>query len=1179
MININNKVFKLFVIVCFAFSLVFVSEPSTYAQGTFTCISTLSVSNPDTQIDLNWPQGYANAMYYDIYRTEVDIGESNKIKTINVNIDKNYLSFTDTGLKPETAYSYTIKALDANMNLLASAPANTVTTGMMLEPEVLTTNYNINSKAVTLTWINRSQATRYINIIRKSDNTPIAVLSNAATTCTFTDPSVTDNDIINNAVMRYVVVCNDGFSHSSPGISPLAETSVTLLPPPVISVSMQNQNTDGVDDNITSISWDEASIPYINNFCLERSKFGTNTWYEWSEIISDIPAHSLELKDIPSSGGTYRYRLHAKNTGNYSGYSNISEPVTKPAAPSDLTCIMPDIHTVVLSWTNDGTNNSELRIYKKTGSGNYNSNPIAILPKAGDLFPSSYTDTSIDTANDFGTDTDHTYYYKVIAYDSNGNVASSNECSILALIPESPSSLNLTVISSTQIDLKWVSNSHNELGFIVQKKIDSGDFENISPALPAGTTSYSDKMVSTGHTYTYRILAYNALGESAFTNEVSTTTTTIVTPDTLVVTPVSDSRLDLRWTYPISGSYSTLIERKTGTGEWQTIQSSLSPGTTNFSDINLLENTQYYYRIKTVSGFISSTPYPNNDMGKGACTLLKTPTNLTVSITSASEVHLAWIDNSYKETGYIIERKSENEDYSTIAVTNANLTSWTDNDLAPNTRYVYRIKARSMTNTSGYSNEAYVDTPMGAPTYLWALAVSDSSIRISWSDNSSSESGFEIWRKEGISGTWQKYSYTNRNITSFVDNNISENIQYYYMVRAYSFVKGTYIYSPFTNETGTSLIVPAPPSNLQYTVISSTQIKLTWNDNSSSEYGYIVERKTGEDEKWTQITWLSANTTTFSHAGLTPYTQYFYRVKAYKYSSYYGKYSNETEVILGIPSAPSNLSLDVFSSNEIMLAWTDNSANELGFKIERKKANGAYKEIARVDANVTSYYDNSLSQKTKYYYRISAYNKSGNSAYCREVAKYTKSSVNFNDISSQHNVKKAIDNLSSRGIIKGKGDKSFAPDDPITRAEFVSLLVRALDISKTPVGTFSDVKPYHWFYKEVITAKILGIVSGDSSNAFHPDQSLTRQDMAVIAVKALMVIGKPLPAYDNTILKNYQDKDTISEYAVTSIASLLGEKIITAKDNKINPKDRITRGEAAVVIYNIINRQGDFNEK
>ncbi|OGO81398.1 MAG: hypothetical protein A2Y21_00090 [Clostridiales bacterium GWC2_40_7] len=167
----------------------------------------------------------------------------------------------------------------------------------------------------------------------------------------------------------------------------------------------------------------------------------------------------------------------------------------------------------------------------------------------------------------------------------------------------------------------------------------------------------------------------------------------------------------------------------------------------------------------------------------------------------------------------------------------------------------------------------------------------------------------------------------------------------------------------------------------------------------------------------------------------------------------------------------------------------------------------------------------------------------------------------------------AILNLAGRGIIKGKTATSFMPNDIITRAEFTALMIRAFQLETAPVGSFADVKIGKWYYNEVMIAENLGIVNGDMENRFYPDRMITREEMAVIIVKTLNVAGKPLNAHGNSVLEKFWDRDLISPYSLSSIASVVGEGVMTGlPGNALAPKKTLTRAEAAAIIYRVIDR-------
>ena len=189
-------------------------------------------------------------------------------------------------------------------------------------------------------------------------------------------------------------------------------------------------------------------------------------------------------------------------------------------------------------------------------------------------------------------------------------------------------------------------------------------------------------------------------------------------------------------------------------------------------------------------------------------------------------------------------------------------------------------------------------------------------------------------------------------------------------------------------------VVPAAPSSLSATTVSSSQINLSWTDNSNNENGFKVEQST-DGTTFVQIATLANNATSHGVTGLSPSTTYFFRVASFNDAgnSQFSNTANATTAPVPppVPAAPSGLTATAVSRTQINLSWIDNSSNESGFKIERcRNANCTnYAEIAQVGANVSAFADTGLTKNTTYRYRIRAFSAAGNSTYSNPASART----------------------------------------------------------------------------------------------------------------------------------------------------------------------------------------------
>lgn len=258
-----------------------------------------------------------------------------------------------------------------------------------------------------------------------------------------------------------------------------------------------------------------------------------------------------------------------------------------------------------------------------------------------------------------------------------------------------------------------------------------------------------------------------------------------------------------------------------------------------------------------------------------------------------------------------------------------------------------------------------------APSNANAVAPSFNQINVSWQDNSSNESGFEVHRSiTGPSGTFTLLASTGANAPSYGNGGLSGSTQYCYKIRAFRTPGGRTNYSSFSNvacATTQAPPVPAAPSGAHAAPqFFGTEIGITWKDNSSDETGFRVERSATSGGPWTSVGTTSADANALNDFQVpAPDQPVCYRAFAF---NGYGDSQASNVVCTAVPAAPTNLVAGASGSN-VDLTWTDNSAVEGGFTVYRWTAWNPLTLIATVAANVTSYHDAGLSDST-YWYQV-----------------------------------------------------------------------------------------------------------------------------------------------------------------------------------------------------------------
>jgi predicted phage tail protein len=317
-----------------------------------------------------------------------------------------------------------------------------------------------------------------------------------------------------------------------------------------------------------------------------------------------------------------------------------------------------------------------------------------------------------------------------------------------------------------------------------------------------------------------------------------------------------------------------VIERKTGDGAWLEARV-VAANTTQATDLDLSADTLYTYRVRAQNLVDVSTP-TNEASARTLPNPPAPPNGLTVQALTQGALSISWTDNSNNEEGFQVEQWDGSQ-FNVVATVGVDVTAYNHSGLAANTYYIYQVQAFNSGGLSGSVQTVGVYTLPSAPANLTVATVSQTELDLSWTDTNPNPSGHEIERStDGVNFNYREL--VGGGVTNYQDTGLLAGTRYYYRLRA---VNGAGP-SPYSNIASASTQIPSPPaapSNLTGTALSSTQVRLSWRDNSANETEFRIERSLN-GKTFTQIGTASANVIQFTSTGLAGNTKYWFRVRA-----------------------------------------------------------------------------------------------------------------------------------------------------------------------------------------------------------------------------------------------------------------------------------------------------------
>jgi len=455
-------------------------------------------------------------------------------------------------------------------------------------------------------------------------------------------------------------------------------------------------------------------------------------------------------------------------------------------------------------------------------------------------------------------------------------------------------------------------------------------------------------------------------------------------PTNLILTKITTGSVNLSWDDNSDTESTYELWRKVGsTGEYN-LYKELPENTISYNDNGLSELLVYFYKVRAINKYGESA-FSNEVSTAGGEAF-----NLQAQTLGASQILLTWESEEVNILGFKVQRTNPSTgEFEQVAVVAPSAREYTDKSLMANTTYSYRIASFTSTSQSTWSNTASATTAASdvpAPTNL--TAEFDTELRkvvVQWTDNTDSEIGTYIERKEGSNGEFVQIGNTTTDVNIFYDSSYTIETTYYYRARHLT-TDGFYTPYSNTDDVYIPILAPAKPTTLQIFEVQGTtnQFTLVWNDNSDDELGFEIYSKISSSGSYSLYTTASAK------EGTGPYgfvitvpnssLEYFFKVRAVK-SSLKSDFSNEVStkgntgtIILSIPNAS-------ITANTAVLQWTDIFENEFVYFVERKRlsypADEDFSLVGTIGGAVStgatiSYTDTNLDSNTQYIYRVRA---------------------------------------------------------------------------------------------------------------------------------------------------------------------------------------------------------------
>ena len=933
------------------------------------------------QVDLTWIDNSSNETGFRVFRRPASLSSSSGPPEFSpvALLGPNLTSYSVAGLNSSTAYIFAVAAVGVTGSTgMSETVSATTLANPMIAPTGLTAT-TVSDTQINLAWTDNSTNETGFRILRRPNSTNAGESSNNNSPWTLVTTTAADVTSYENtgltAVTGYTYVVASANANGDYAISSTASATTlsTLLTAPA------DFKANVVSDIQVNLTWRDTTVAETGYRVLRKL---TSSGSATPTTIATLAANANSYSDTGLVAATgYTYSVVAFDAAGKTASSknvNVTTKAEVVIAPSGLVATPVNSNQVDLTWTDNSANEVSFRILRKlTSSSEFTT--VATVP----------ANTTTYSVTGLNASTSYTFAVAAVGGSRNVSTSVSVVATTLANPMVAPTGLTAVAVSDAQINLTWTDASNNETGFKVLRRLNGTTSSTPAPwtvvtTTAADVTTYENTGLLQATGYTYAVASVNAIGDYAISATATATTlaTQLAAPSDVTARAISDTVVSLTWKDLTVAETGYRIVRKltsNSSGSLATV-ATLAANVTSYSDTGLTAATGYTYAVVAIDAAAKTASSRTVTVTTKAEVVIA-PTGPTATPYNSNQINLSWADNSSNESGFrILRRLTSATAFTQIATVPANSTTYSVTGLNPSTSYTFAVAAVGVFGTVATSTPVAASTPanpMIAPTGVTAVPFSNTQINLTWTDASTDEVGFRVLRRPNTTTDWTIVTTTAADVTSYENTGLTAATSYIYAVASVNAI-GDFAISASTTVATLSSTLTAPVS-VTTSVVSDTQINLTWKDTTVAETGYRILRRKSTVTTFTTVTTLPANSTSYSDTSLTASTGYIYAVVAVDAAGKTAQSANATATTKAeVVNAPSGLVVTVSSSSQTTLSWTDNSSNESGFQILRRLTSGTtFTIVTTVPANTTSYQNVGLAASTRYTYAVAAVTAAG----------------------------------------------------------------------------------------------------------------------------------------------------------------------------------------------------------